>query len=449
MTIGKREQIVAISIGAALVIFLIHLLIFDPRTREYAQAKKEFDDGVAALKDTEVIQARKQVDDFKGKTAQYNDELSSVVAQLNIDVPRYYMSRRSEAEEQRLQEALGHIKKLVELRARLKQPELTFLNDKKDPRDPYQMQQGWHIPAQISERELGAQGALWDTVVKLSDRWVLMNAISDARQRLFQRVTYNDFLRRLGINAAEVSNWVVAMPGVGYIFFNDSKLIPQLMPALVPTPNPMSTNRFGVMVPELKKLWVSDLIWEKRDPNTQLTKQKIRDVLDVNITMDHSILATNKQLIALIDIIEMAERNSILEISKVNLMKFVGIEPVAVRVPGQTPAPTPSPTPAAAMAVGGFSDPAMEFGGGGGFTGMPGMQAAVATPDPSKKIGGGAGIEVWFRANNPNMVKFLFDITHGPRTYSLDDLDIQSLPNGQLETSMTVELVTNLDTMNK
>jgi hypothetical protein len=77
------------------------------------------------------------------------------------------------------------------------------------------------------------------------------------------------------------------------------------------------------------------------------------------------------------------------------------------------------------------------------------MQAAVATPDPSKKIGGGAGIEVWFRANNPNMVKFLFDITHGPRTYSLDDLDIQSLPNGQLETSMTVELVTNLDTMNK
>ena len=58
-------------------------------------------------------------------------------------------------------------------------------------------------------------------------------------------------------------------------------------------------------------------------------------------------------------------------------------------------------------------------------------------------------MELWLRAPNSNTIKFLFDVTHVPRTYALDDLNIDAVPDGQLITSTTIELVSTLDSLAK
>jgi hypothetical protein len=208
----------------------------------------------------------------------------------------------------------------------------------------------------------------------------------------------------------------------------------------------------------LKKLWVSELIWEKRDPNTQITKKRLREILEIQFPKDESLLCLNKQLQSLADIAEMAEKNGVQDIYRVNLMKPAGIGKATHRIPGQTPTPTPSPTPGAVPGMG------MNFGGDSMGMGMPpgmmgpgmrmpaGMMGpgmgmgmgmmGMETPTPEiVKIGSGTGIEMYFRATNPSMVKFLFDMSHQPRTYALDDLHITSQPDGKLDTSATIELV--------
>ena len=118
-------------------------------------------------------------------------------------------------------------------------------------------------------------------------------------------------------------------------------------------------------------------------------------------------------------------------------MKFEGRKQEESPATAATPA---APTPMAGPAnFGAMMDPTM-MGGPYGF----GMMTPTPIPE-GEKVGGGAGIEIWFTANNANMIQFLFEVTHAPRSYTLDDLDIQALPDRTLRTSATIELVTNIE----
>lgn len=79
---------------------------------------------------------------------------------------------------------------------------------------------------------------------------------------------------------------------------------------------------------------------------------------------------------------------------------------------------------------------------------MGGMAAVPAGPTPipdEQRIAAGSGVEIYFRAPNTNGVRFLYDLTHGTKTYSLDDLNINAVSaDGMLSTSATVELVTEI-----
>lgn len=460
MHFGKREQIVVVFIGTALLIFLVHLLIFQPRATEYARVKQEFEAGVKTLSDTESA-SPKQIQDYALKTTKYEEELTSLAAELRLTIPKHYARLGTESVQLRMKDTLDALRQLVEMRKRIKAPQLTFLDDKKDA---YGIQQGWNIPEQLSERALGVQGAIWDVVSKLMQRWDVMSLAKTPLDKLRQRAYYNQFLQQLALPPPEICDWVAAVPGLGYVFFNDKSLRDQLKSVsqlqVTVQANPYSINRFGPLLPVFKRLWVAELVWAKRDPNTQITKEQLFEALEVYpkyYPTDHGIVVANKELEALVDICKLAEKHGILEISKVALLKIAPIEKAVRRVPGATP--TPSPTPAA-PAGGAMRPGVMGFEPGmGGFEpgmgampgmapgGMPGMAAAVATPDPSKQIGSAGGLELEMRAYNANLVKFLFELTHGPRTYAVDDLYIYANPNGELRTSMTVELVTNLDAL--
>lgn len=465
MHFGKREQIVVLFLGTALLIFLVHLLIFQPKATEYARVKKEFEDGVATLRDVEQPQSPKQLDDFNAKTAKYDAEITSLVTELRLTIPKHYARLGTESVHQRMKDTVEALRQLVEMRKTVRTPQLTFLDDRKDPSNPY-LQQGWNLPAELSERSLGVRGALWDAVSQLIQRWDTMALVAGAMEKLSIRAQYNILAQQIGLPPQEVCDWV-AVVGGQWIFFNDKKLREELRAytqgQVNVVANPFSINRFGPLLPVFKRLWIAELLWGKRDPTIRVTKDQLLEVLEVYpgyYPTDHGIVVANKELQALIDIVKLAEKHGILEISRVSLLKIAPIEKANRRIPGATPTPQASPSPAAGMPGAmpgtiGFGEPEMMGGGpagrpGGmpGMPGMPGMVApALATPDPSKQIGSAGGLELEMRAYNANLVKFLFELTHSPRTYTVDDLYIYSDPRGELRTTMTVEIVTDLNAL--
>lgn len=445
MAIGKREQIVGISIGALLVIGIVHMAIFKPRSDAYATTFQEFTNGTAQLKGAEVLSSDRQLDIYREKTKDYSKQLTSVTASLNLDVPDYFSSGTVENFKRRVDETVRLVRQLVELRTTVRQPQLTFLDNKTDPRYPG-VQFGWNMPRQLPN--LGAAGAVWDTVAKLEQRHQLLNNIPDPVLRLQQRSIYNQLLQRLGLNPIEVSNYYVNLPQFGPVFFGDAELVPRVAGA---APNPWSVSRFGPVVPALKKLWFLELLYQQVDPKSPapVSKDRLAEVLEIDIPFfeDTTMLSINRQLQALIDIIKIAEKDQVLEISQVNLMRPIDFGKTEPRVPGKTP--TASPTPAAQSPQGyGVMGPAA-----GGISPQMGaapiaMNGAANIP-ADQKIGTGSGIELTARATNPNLVRFYFDIGTSPRTYSVDDVHVQASPDGILSTSATIELITKLNTLKK
>ncbi len=461
MRFGKREQIVVVFLGTALLIFLVHLLIFQPRATEYARVKKDFDDGIAVLRDTEQPQSPKQIDDYNARTGKYEEQVTSLAAELRLTIPRHYGGRSTSSVQLRMKDTLDALGELIEMRKRVRTPQLTFLDNRKDA---YGVQQGWNIPAEVSERTAGGRGAFLDALSKLLQSWDSMSLAVDLVAKLRLRNYYNQLLGLLSLPPEEVSNWVVGVPGIGYIYFNDPAFRKQLQQQkslqanFDVRPNPYSINRFGPLLPVFKRLWVAEQIWAKRDPAMPLTKEQLLEALEVYpkfYPTDHGIVVANKQLQALVDICKLAEKHGILEISKVSLLKLTPVDKATRRVAGATPTP-PAEQPAAAPGAAqpgviGFGEPEMMglAGPGGPMPGMGrpgGMMAApaAATPDPEKAVGTGTGLELEMRAYNANLVKFLFELTHRPRTYAIDDLYIYADPRGELRTTMTVELITDL-----
>lgn len=441
MAIGKREQIVGISIAALGAIALIHLFIFAPRAEEYGRTLQEFTDGQNQLRDAEVITSPLQLENYRRKTEEYTAQLDILSSELNLTMPDYYTSLTVENLIQRVDDTTSLVRQLVQLRTTVRQPQLTFLDNRPHPQAPdYQL--AWNLPRQLPN--VGASGAIMDTLVAIANRHQLLQSIPDPVQRMQQRHIYNDLLRRIGLNPAEVSHYVVrlaAQQGTQPItvYFNDKEMVSKLTGAV---PNEYSIARFGVAVPMIKKMWHKELLGQLTDQRSPLNKDRIGEVLEADFPLDETLLTVNRQLQSLIDIIRIAERNQVLEISQVVLLKPADFAKVEPRIPGQVPEATPEPTP----------DPVAKGGGGvmgarSSYFNRGGAQSNMPTPVPAdQKVGTGSGIELTFRATNRNMVGFLFDIGTAPRTYSVDDLHIYASPDGILTTSGTIEIMSMLST---
>jgi hypothetical protein len=204
--------------------------------------------------------------------------------------------------------------------------------------------------------------------------------------------------------------------------------------------NPFSLNRFGPFVPELKKLWLVSLIQDRLQAGDSIDPAQLTELFEITIIYDDTLLYVERQLRALIDIIRMAERNRIAEISQVKLMKPVDMAASRKRGDPEKPAAAATPTPAAASGLGSFFGNRPVVGAAGG-------QAVnlVPTVPPDQRVAVGTGIELVFRGSNAATVDFLFEIGTSPRTYVIDDLYITARPNNEVETSTTIELVTKLE----
>jgi hypothetical protein len=263
---------------------------------------------------------------------------------------------------------------------------------------------------------------------------------------------------QIGARPIELSNYIATVQG-RTIFFNDAKMAERLpggSQALGGSPggfgaptvsgasvqlNPFSLNRFGPFVPDLKKLWLVSLVQERLQAGDSIDPAQLTELFEITLIYDDSLLYVERQLRGLIDIIRLAERNRISEISQVNLMKPVDLAASRKRGDPEKPAAAATPAPAApAGGLGGF------FGNRpiGGAASGPAVNV-VPTVAPDQRVGVGTGIELVFRGSNASTVDFLFEIGTSPRTYAIDDLYITARPNNEVETTTTIELVTKLE----
>ncbi len=486
MKIGKREQIVILVVVVAAIIMVAHLLVFSPRALTFAEVEKNFQEDVAKVQAANIPRSEEALRLAAVETKNYKDQVSSLVVTLNLDVDKKYTSVQDAEFQSQLDDTVALIRELVQLPSSLKTTRLTFLEDQRIPYGPYRVQMGWDIPKELPV--VGVEGGLSDIIGKIRGKASEM-ASQGPQDRIQNYYQYNQLMKQIGLDPAETEVWFV-MYGQTPIYFSDDTLATalrapsgqnrmQLQPMandfirlLTPnTPGQTQTQatpyqlqasaaslaKSGVLVAQLKKLWMAELILEKTKGTLNIDKAQIRKDLGVNFPKDESVLAVNKQLRALIDLAKMADKTGIAEISQVNLLKPATFGKAVERVAGQTPTPKPTVAAQAAGPAGGamfggpMMDPAMGMGDPGLMGGAPGMGMAMqpqATPVVDK-IGSGTGLEIYFRATHASTIQYLFDVTNQPRTYSLDDLYISPQPDGQLNTSTTVELVYILQSLLK
>lgn len=446
MTLGKKERMAAVIVGIVAVAAAIHFLVFQQKARNYDQTKQDYNAAVQTLSTAEFIRDQQAFEEYNRRTGEYSELVTTVVAELNLERPVAASATSPGAVDRWASQT---IELLSQLNAqRQGQVRLTFLD-----------QNGWNLPAQLPS--VGGMGAIPDRVSQLNYvfqqlQYTAGNPMTEAQVR----AQYNTHLQALGINPQETSRFYYQPYN---LFFNNEDWITNLMSqsrsgGMGSGNNPLQSyyniwglQRFGPAVPALKKIWMYALISQEMqeqniDPNMM---SLFGEALEVGIPLGEvePLNSINKQLRALLDIIDIAGRTGVQEISQVKFLRPVNVPKATLMVAGETPPAeaTPSPTPVGGMGMMDFDMMMME--GMGMMMGAgPGESSALAsvTPVPDEEaVGTGAGVELAIRADNASLTRFYFELSHVTRTYGIDDLYIYNSQQGLLTTA-TIEVITDV-----
>jgi hypothetical protein len=444
MALGKKELTAAVVIGIAAVAAAVHFLIFQQKAQTYAQTSQEYQAAVEQLANAEFIRDQQAFTEYKQRTTQYESLATSVVAQLNLQKLDIPTSPPVGAIDQWASQTIVLLSQLNQRRQG--GVRLTFLE-----------QNGWNLPAQLPN--YGGAGALEDRINRLIQAYRVVQASRQVQAAYNARIAYNTALEQLGISAREVSNFAYPSYMQPQLFFNSEQWIidalkanPQAGGSQLPGGgydlrnyyNVYGLHRFGQAVPALKKIWMYALISQAMGQNANPDMMHLfGEALEVGIPLDgdEPLNSINKQLQALVDLIDTAGRNQVQEIQYATLMRPINIAKAQIRTPGATPPPaaTPTPTPAGGMGMG----MGMDMGMYGMGMGMATPVAATPVPD-AEKVGTGAGIELWMIASNSSLVRFYYDVTHKTATYGVDDVYVRRQQNG-LMTTATIEIITDVN----
>ncbi len=446
MTFGKTERMVAVVIGIVALAATIHFLIFQKKAETYNQTSQEYTAAVEQLSTAEFIRNQQAFEEYKQRTSQYSDLVTSVVDELNLvklDLPTSPPVGAVD------RWASGTIELLTKLTAA--PPANLQL--------PFLGKDGWDLSAQLPA--VGGAGALADRVSQLNGTYQELQVAKGNVQAEWQVLkNYNARLTALGVNPQQVSNFYY--PAGGGLFFNNEEWIKAVLSQsgasrmatsndLQPYYNIYGLQRFGQAIPVLKKIWLYALVsraMQAQNPETVRVDPNILprfgEALQIGVPLeDEPLNSINKQLTALLDIIAIAGQTGIQEIQQVRFMRPINVGKATLRVPGALPpVTTPAPTPANAM--GGMGMGMMEMGLMGGMGG-PNAQPMVTPIPDAERVGTGAGIELVLKADNASLTRFYYQLSHVTRTYGIDDLYVYSSPQGVFTTA-TVEVITDINT---
>ncbi len=448
MTFGKKERMVAVIVLIAGLAAAIHFLVFQKKAQTYEQTSQEYTAAVQELGNAEFITDEAAFAEYKNRTTQYTGLVTSVVEELNLEKLHLDESLTTGAVDQWASSTIALLNQLnAQRNGRVR---LTFLD-----------QNGWNLSPTLPA--VGGSGALADRVSQLNQLHQQLRFSPDVTAQYQAISRYNAGLSALGINPQAVS--LFYFPQYQLFFNNQTWLEQVLRQGNMSQQGDLSQYyniyygllRFGQAVPALHKIWMYNLIRQQlavEDPSmTRLDANSLHyfgEALDVGIPIkqDEPLNSINKQLQALLDIIEIAGRTGIQEISTVRMMRPTNVAKATLYEPGATPAPSPTPagTPdpyAGMMGMDMMMLEGMDMGmGGGGIT----AQATITPVPDDQAVGKAAGLELFLRGDNASLTRFFYELSHITRTYGLDDLYIYNdgQPGGLLTTA-TIEVITDVN----
>lgn len=439
MTLGKKERMIAVIVVIAGLAAAIHFLVFQQKAKTYDQTSQEYTAAKEKLTNAEFILDPQAFEQYKAKTTQYEALETSVAAELNLQKADYQSSPPLGRIDMWASPTIAMLNELNAKRSGT--PALTFLD-----------QTGWDLTSTLPS--VGAVGALADRMSNLINIYGQLAFVTEPMQQAQARNSYNAALQAIGIPPAETSYFYYPQ---FQLFFNNENWLTSVLRMgnqsmsgdLTPYYNPYGLQRFGQSIPILKKIWVFNLVMQElQRQNSQIDPQllaRFGEALELGIPLGENEPrnSINKQLRALLDIIDIAGRSGIRQITSVKFLRPINVAKATLFVPGATPAPTATPAATPNTMGGGMMmDPLMAdmmIGGG------PMQAQSTVTPVPdAEKVGTGAGIELDLTGDNASITRFYYEVSHITRTYGLDDVYFFQDQNGALRTTSTIEVITDV-----
>lgn len=384
---GNREKKVIGGILTILFIAGIHFAVFSKKAKNYdlivkdwRKSKKDYEDLVQKAKNPRMI------DEFQGKNKKYQDEFKTIVKDLHIDMPGYYLDPKPESIQKRREVCIQHIEKLIELKKTVKNTKLTFMDDK-----------GWSLPLDLPEEIRKRPERLWDVISQINGINRILKVIDNPQVREEKLLQYGELLKEIGMDEQKIDG----------------------------------LKSFGPYVPFINRYCHYRLIIKEKPKDIKLTDVEIQDIIRLTFP-DDFLIKLNHQLYALIDLLEIAEKNKIDEITEIVLNEFTEIRGIIKPPENQQGQPGATPTPQATPRGEVFDEMAamegMQFSRDGRGA-MPRrregpVQAAAAL---GEFLGHGIPIRFRFTGSNLNVTNFLYEVTHIPRTYELDSLSVSTI----------------------
>ena len=392
LRMGNREKKVIGGILTILFIAGLHFMVFSKKAQEFDNTLEQWKNAKRNAKN--VVGQAKNITDlkkFEETNAQMKKEYEQIIESLRIYLPKYYLDGSEDSVEKRREFTRQYIDKIMSLEEEYEDMDLSFLGEG-----------GWNLPDALPEEIQDRPERLWDVISQLNSIDGILDVIENPSLMEEQMNKYDTLLKEIGVNEDQID-------------------------AL--------EEKCGKFVPFINKYAHYKLIIEQKPETVNLSDEEIMDLLRVEFP-DNSLYGLNRQLFALIDIIQKAQQNEVQDITQAFLYENEPFKkPPEEREEGEGEEDAGAAQPREFMdpmmmgpAAGGRGGPegamgpmGMRFGGGA----MP--QQQQEEPQVDKNIlGQSAPVMLQFKASNYNISNFLYEITHMPRSYELDSLIINN-----------------------
>lgn len=384
---GNREKKVIGGILTILFIAGIHFTIFSKKAKEYdlivkdwRKSKKDYEDLVQKARNPRMI------DEYQSKNKKYQEEFNAIIENLNIDMPGYYLNGEPDSIQKRRDICIQHIEKLIEIKKTLEDTKLTFMDEN-----------GWSIPLDLPEDIRKRPERLWDVISQINGINRILKVIDNPQVREEKLLQYAELLKEIGMDEQKIEG----------------------------------LKAYGPYLPFINRYCHYRLIIKEKPKDIKLTDLEIQDIIRLTFP-DNFLIKLNHQLFSLIDLLEIANKNKIEEITEVVLNEFTEIRGAIKLEEQQEGQPgKETPPPAAPPREAEFFDErammeGMQFGEGrmmGRRQESPAQKAAIL----GEFLGHGIPIRFRFTGTNLYVTNFLYEITHIPRTYELDSLSVSTI----------------------
>ena len=385
---GNREKKVIGGILTILFIAGLHFLVFSDKAKEFENVKSEWEQARSQAQNQvgegKNVQGMKKLQELN---KQFQKDFSNLISTLRLDMPNYYLDQSEEAKEKRRERCIELVNELRKKEEELETTNLSFLGEN-----------GWKFPTALPENIQERPARLWDVIARLNSTSKVLKYIDkdeyDVMQQNLQE--YDNLLKEIGINEGEIEN----------------------------------LKRFGKEVPFLSRICHYEIIINQKPEDVKFTNDQIQELLHIEFP-DNDFFKINKQLVSLLEMVEVADQNKIADISQVYLREetMIKAQPEEGEEAEEEAEPTPAPRSE-------FNE-MMLFGGvpEGGRGRNPLGEFRIGGRDepqepqgpPKDLVGMAAPIAITFTGNNLAITNYLYYITHMPRSYELDSMVINTV----------------------